>query len=218
MPKVKIPRKSTNIDMTAMCDVAFLLLSFFILATKTKPPEAVQINNPSSVSTKVAKEDAIVVSLTKEGKVYILLGDKKHKEAIIDKLNTNKGLGLNDQELKKLNRQDYVGLPLNKIKGWLDAGADLPASQMEGIPTQDSTNNELVDWIRAVTDAYAGENMDNLNLLVKGDNLAKYPAFKNVKLAFKKNDIYKFKIITNPEGIPADSELGMNPDKPGGAK
>ncbi|MFM7710399.1 MAG: biopolymer transporter ExbD, partial [Ferruginibacter sp.] len=34
MPKIKIPRKSTNIDMTAMCDVAFLLLSFFILATK----------------------------------------------------------------------------------------------------------------------------------------------------------------------------------------
>ena len=31
MPKVKLPRKSTIVDMTAMCDVAFLLLSFFIL-------------------------------------------------------------------------------------------------------------------------------------------------------------------------------------------
>ena len=38
--KVKIPRKSTNVDMTAMCDVAFLLLTFFILATKQKPPES----------------------------------------------------------------------------------------------------------------------------------------------------------------------------------
>ena len=37
MARAKIPRKSTNIDMTAMCDVAFLLLSFFILATKFKP-------------------------------------------------------------------------------------------------------------------------------------------------------------------------------------
>ncbi|MEY4291989.1 MAG: hypothetical protein RIQ61_366, partial [Bacteroidota bacterium] len=33
MPKVKIPRKSTVVDMTAMCDVAFLLLTFFMLAT-----------------------------------------------------------------------------------------------------------------------------------------------------------------------------------------
>ena len=199
--------------MTAMCDVAFLLLSFFILATKTKPPEAVQINNPSSVSTKIAKEEAIVVSLTKEGKVYLLLGDKKHKDEIIDKINSNKGLGLTDQELKKLKRQDYVGMPLNKIKGWMAMTEELPASRMDGIPTQDSTNNELVDWIRAVTDAFAGEDINNLNLLVKGDNLAKYPAFKNIKTAFKKNDLYKFKIITNPEGIPADSELAKNAPK-----
>ena len=218
MPKVKIPRKSTNIDMTAMCDVAFLLLSFFILATKTKPPEAVQINNPSSVSTRIAKEDAIVVSLTKEGKVFLMLGDKKHKDAIIDKINSNKGLGLTDAEIKKLKRQDFVGMPLNKVKSWLDLSEDLPASKMDGIPTQDSTNNELVDWIRAVTDAYAGEDINNLNLLVKGDNLAKYPAFKSIKMAFKKNDLYKFKIITNPEGVPADSELARNPPKPEGAK
>ncbi len=29
MPKVKIPRKSTTIDMTAMTDVAFLLVNIF---------------------------------------------------------------------------------------------------------------------------------------------------------------------------------------------
>ena len=74
MGRAKIPRKSTNIDMTAMCDVAFLLLSFFILATKTKPPEAVAVVPPNSVSTKVAKEEAILVTLTKEGKVFLLLG------------------------------------------------------------------------------------------------------------------------------------------------
>ena len=33
MPKVKIPRKSTAVDMTAMCDVAFLLLTFFMLTS-----------------------------------------------------------------------------------------------------------------------------------------------------------------------------------------
>jgi hypothetical protein len=47
MPKLKIPRKSTTIDMTAMCDVAFLLLSFFILATKQKPPEVLTVSPPS---------------------------------------------------------------------------------------------------------------------------------------------------------------------------
>ncbi len=46
MGRAKIPRKSTTIDMTAMCDVAFLLLSFFILATKFKPPEALSGDDP----------------------------------------------------------------------------------------------------------------------------------------------------------------------------
>ncbi len=218
MPKVKIPRKSTNIDMTAMCDVAFLLLSFFILATKTKPPEAVQINNPSSVSTKIAKEDAIVVTLTKEGKVYLLLNDKKHKEAICDDINKIKALGLTPQELARLKREDYIGMPLNKIKSMLDLSDPIPAARMDGIPCGDSTNNELTDWIRAVSDAFAGEDISRLNLLVKGDNLAKYPAYKNIKAAFKKNDIFKFKIITNPEGVPADSELAKNPPKAEGTK
>jgi len=211
MPKVKIPRKSTNIDMTAMCDVAFLLLSFFILATKTKPPEAVHVNNPSSVSTKIAKEEAILVTLTQDGKVYLMLGDLRHKNAIIDAINTNRALGLNGTEIAALRKMDFIGLPLNKLKSALDLSEPIPASKMEGIPIGDSTNNELTDWIRAVSDAYRGEPADNLNLLVKGDNLAKYPFFKGIKDAFKKNDIFKFKIVTNSEAVPPGSELALHP-------
>mgnify|MGYP001342077975 CR=1 FL=1 len=79
MPKVKIPRKSTIIDMTAMCDVAFLLLSFFILATKQKPPEVLAVKTPTSVSSKAAPDKSILVTLTKEGKVFLMLGDDTKK-------------------------------------------------------------------------------------------------------------------------------------------
>ena len=217
MPKVKIPRKSTNIDMTAMCDVAFLLLSFFILATKTKPPEAVPVITPTSVSTKVVKDEAIVVTLGKDGKVFLMLSDRKHKNAIIDDINAAKSLGLNAAEITKLRKLDFIGMPFSKLKSFLQLQDDIPASKMDGIPS-DSTNNELADWISSVKNAYKGESIENLNLLVKGDNLAKYPSFKNIKTAFKKNDIFKFKIVTNPEGIPGDSELAKNPPKAEGVK
>ena len=115
MPKVKIPRKSTNIDMTAMCDVAFLLLSFFILATKTKPPEAIPVTTPTSVSTKVVKDEAIVVTLGKDGKVFLMLSDRKHKNAIIDDINTTKSLGLTAAEISKLKKQEFIGMPFNKL-------------------------------------------------------------------------------------------------------
>jgi biopolymer transport protein ExbD len=79
---------------------------------------------------------------------------------------------------------------------------------MAGIPV-DSTNNELVDWMRSVTNVYAGGDQTKLQemLLIKGDNDALYPIFKNVKEAFKKNEIYKFRIVTNSESVPVGSEL-----------
>jgi biopolymer transport protein ExbD len=210
MPRAKIPRKSTNVDMTAMCDVAFLLLSFFILATKQKPPEVVQINTPSSVSTKVAKTDAVLITLTKDGKTYLSIGDNAHKKDVIEGINRIKALNLTPEELAKLEKQDFIGEPLNKLKGSLDLATPIPPADMEGIPT-DSTNNELVSWIAAVSDAYSGEDISKLNLLVKGDNAAFYSSFKNIKDAFAKNEIYKFKVVTNAEGVPAGSELALHP-------
>jgi hypothetical protein len=43
--------------------------------------------------------------------------------------------------------------------------------------------------------------------MVKGDNDAKFPSFKGVIDAFKKNEIFKFSMITDPEGVPPGTEL-----------
>ena len=208
MPKVKIPRKSTNVDMTAMCDVAFLLLTFFILATKQKPPEVLAVSPPSSVSSTAAPDKSILITMTADGKVFLTLGDDTKKGAIIDDINSRKGLGLSASELNKLKKSEFIGMPLGRLKSTLASNEDIPPARMQGIPV-DSSNNELVDWIRSVTNAYSGGNQRDLEkmLLVKGDNSAKYPVFKQVKQAFKKNQIFKFRIVTNSEDIPAGSEL-----------
>ncbi len=208
MPKVKIPRKSTIVDMTAMCDVAFLLLTFFILATKQKPPEVLSVKTPTSVSSKAAPDKSILVTLTKEGKVFLMLGDDTKKSAIIDDINKTRNLQLSPQELARLKHTEFIGLPFNKLKSALDAPKDIPANLMDGIPT-DSTNNELTYWMRSVTNVYAGGDQKELEkmLLVKGDGEALYPIFKNVKKAFKDNEIFKFRIVTEGEPVPAGSEL-----------
>lgn len=220
MGRAKIPRKSTSIDMTAMCDVAFLLLSFFILATKQKPPEAVSVISPTSVSSKAAPEKSFLITLTKEGKCFLIIGEETKKRDILKDVNETKGLGLTDAELSKLNKLSFIGVPFNQIKGLLSLNGDMPADKMAGIPIVDSTNNELVDWIRSITNVYAkaGSTQKELEekVVIKGDNLAKYPAFKNIKYALKKNDILKFKIATNSETVPRDSELYIQEHTPGG--
>lgn len=211
MGRAKIPRKSTNIDMTAMCDVAFLLLSFFILATKQKPPEAVAVQTPSSTQSTAAKDpsEAILITLNAEGKCYLMLGEKTKRLEIIQDLNTTRSLGLSQAEMVKLSKMQVIGMPLGMIKGVLGLSQAVPAEKLEGIPIKDTANNEMMDWMRSVSNAYKGTNQRELedNILLKGDMEALYPQFKNIKTALKKNDIYKFRIVTNGEAAPLGSEL-----------
>jgi biopolymer transport protein ExbD len=209
MPKVKLPRKSTAIDMTAMCDVAFLLLSFFILTTKFKPSEALTVVTPNSVSSKAAPEnDVVLITIDKEGRVYLSVSDKNtaQKRAIISAISTAKGLNLTDaQKAAFAHASSYVGVPFSKLPAMLSTPVeDLKNVKMEGIPVTDSTNNQLLDWMNAAKQAFEGKKME---LLVKGDNASKYPSFQGVINAFKKNDLMKFQMVTNPEAVPVGSEL-----------
>ena len=203
MGRAKLPRKSTSIDMTAMCDVAFLLLSFFILTTKFKPSEAIAVETPSSVSSKVApNKDFVLVTIDKDGKVFLTIDDKQKREAVANSLNATKNLGIDVAAFKSAS---FVGAPLSGLKTFLSLSEEnRKGDQLPGIPCKDSTDNELIIWMQVVNEAYAGSKMD---LLLKGDNVAKYPAFKNVLTAFKRNNIQKFQMVTNPENAPAGSEL-----------
>jgi len=203
MGRAKLPRKSTTIDMTAMCDVAFLLLSFFILTTKFKPAEAIAVTTPSSVSSKVApNKDFVLVTIDKDGKVFLTIDDKEKRTQIINSINTSKGLGV---DVAKFKAAGFIGAPFSTLNAFLSIPEEnRKGNALPGIPCKDTTNNEMIDWMRAVTEAYAGTKMD---LLLKGDNLAKYPSFKGVLTAFKRNDIQKFQMVTNPENAPAGSEL-----------
>ena len=80
MPRVKIPKHTTENDMTPFVDVAFLILTFFIMATKFKPPEAVEITPPSSVSSKeLMQKDGLLVSMDKDGRVFFTLPLQQNK-------------------------------------------------------------------------------------------------------------------------------------------
>ncbi len=210
MGRAKLPRKSTNIDMTAMCDVAFLLLSFFILATKFKPPEALKVDTPNSVSTKIApSKDLLQITIDKDGKVYVSVSDANtsEKASIIDDLNTAKNLGLTPAEKANWtkNPSAYVGVPFSQLKAYLATPPEnVKDVKQAGIPAVDSTNNEMVDWIRAAATAFEGKKM---NILLKGDDASKYPSFGGVIWALKKNEQLKFQIVTNATQVPPGTEL-----------
>jgi len=215
MPKVKVARKSTSIDMTAMCDVAFLLLSFFNLTTKFKPLEVLKVTTPNSVSHNIAPEnDVVLITMDKDGKIFLSVSDKNtsEKRTMIDNINTSKGLNLTDAQKKAFVRANsFVGVPFSQLGGFLNTPPDdIKKLKMDGIPVTDTLNNQLTEWLTAAKGAFEGRKMQ---ILVKGDNNAKYPSFQGILNALKKNDLLKFQMVTNPEGVPAGSELSKLPKK-----
>lgn len=206
MPSVKIPRKSTATDMTPFVDVAFLILAFFMLATKFKPPELVEITTPKSVSSdKLKEQDALQIQMDKTGRVFFTVtvknsSDNGIKLDLIKNINNARKLGLTDAEMQNFVRTPIIGMPFSKVKAVLDQ----PSIQQEGIPVLDTLNNELTTWVTAAITAFQGHK---LNYMIKGDNNAKYPAFKGVIDALRKNDQNKYQLITDPEGVPAGTDL-----------
>jgi biopolymer transport protein ExbD len=210
MSRPKIARKSTIVDMTAMCDVAFLILSFFILTTKPKPSEAVPIQTPKSVAPKfVPDKDVVMISLNNENHVYLSVSDdaadKEKKKAMLEDVNKANNLGLTPDEIAALTRQPFIGTPLAQLKQQAHFTNDqITAKNLPGIPAQDTTNNQMIEWIRAAATAYQGGHM---YLILKGDNVAKYPVFKNILTAFKKNEQFKFQMVTNQVNVPQGTDL-----------
>lgn len=204
MARAKVKRGSTHVDMTAMCDVAFLLLSFFILTGQFKPAEAVEINPPNSVSNKHAEQkDAFTISIDKDNRVFVGLTDDI-KGDVWDELVKEKNLTVTPEDKKNFMASDFIGVPLSQLLQFIKIPADEKKNvKMPGIPI-DSTNNELQAWISAAATAGAGKK---LNFLIKGDNNSKYPAFGSVIDAFKKNDIYKYNLVTNAEEAPPGTAL-----------
>jgi biopolymer transport protein ExbD len=210
MPRAKISRKSTVVDMTAMCDVAFLLLSFFILVARPKPPGALNVITPTSVSSITNPEkNVVLITMDRDAKVYFSVSEANvaEKKAIITAIDAAKSLHLTDAEMKNFyaNPTAYIGVPFGYLKPLLDKDAEqLKTLNMQGIPCKDSTDNELIEWVRAAVDAFRGTHM---NLMVKGDQAAKYPAFQGVMIAFKKNEQFKFQLVTDPVQPPPGTDL-----------
>ena len=83
--KIRAKKASTHIDMTPMVDLAFLLLTFFMLTTTFSKPKTMEINMPvkdkPENDTKIKDSLAITILLTENNRVvwYVGVGDDPTK-------------------------------------------------------------------------------------------------------------------------------------------
>ncbi len=216
MGHAKIQKKSTDTDMTPFVDIAFLILSFFIMATKFKPPEPVEIKTPGSVlSQKLPDNNSVLISIDSSDKVYFSVLSEKDKtkfDDIINGINTSQNLGLTPAEISNFRKTVMVGVPFGGLKQLLATDAKEQGKlKQPGIPVLDSATNQLVWWIQEAKKAFAGQK---LNYLIKGDGNSKYPAFEAVIASLKRNEEYKYNLVTALDDVPSGSALDKSLKNP----
>ena len=198
MPKVKIPRKSTSIDMTAMCDVAFLLLTFFMLTTKFKPDEPVIVDTPSSISEiKLPDTDILQVTIDHESKVYFGIDGKFTRLALLDKIAERRKMTFTEEEKQSFSKLSSFGVPIANLKEFLHLKPEARNGvKQSGIPC-DSLNNELGDWI-----LFARLSNPKFRIAIKGDRESSFPVVKQVINTLQEKKVNKFNFITSLENAP----------------
>ena len=211
MPKHKPKRSTPTVDMTAMCDVSFLLLTFFILTAKMKPTETVVVETPSSISeTKLPDANTLTLLVSKEGKVFINPTGQHTRKYLIDQVNTDFKMGLSEELRIAFANTGSFGIPRNQLKSWLELSpADRSKVDAPGIPIDslDVNNSELANWIHMSRLAQFQMKKDGVVdqeyvIVIKADQDTPYPAIQNVINTLTDVNVNKFNLITNMEADP----------------
>ena len=202
---VKTQKKATSIDMTAMCDVAFLLLTFFILTATAKIPEALPVDTPqSTVQTKLPETDLATLTIGK-GKVFFDLKGKDVRKRTLELMGQKYGIEFTDDEKEKFGLMEGIGVPILNLKQLIGMKtAERSKAGQPGIPT-DSLNNQLKEWIynaRIANNEYNNSinSKKELQFAIKGDANEKYPAIKKVMDILQDQDINDFSLVTGLRG------------------
>ena len=197
MARIKVPRKSTALDMTAMCDVAFLLLTFFILTAKLRTEDPLHIDTPfSSVPQVVPDENVATISVGK-GKIFFGIEGTDIRKALLEEMGKQYNTHFTPEEEQRFSLIPTFGVPMSQLHQFiaLDEKQRKDVNQ-SGIQTDTSANNELSSWIyqaRLVT-----KNLKNqeLRIAIKGDARDMYPEYKRVVDVLQRQGENKFVLIT----------------------
>lgn len=203
MPKVKIPRKSTVQDMAPMCDMAFLLLNFFIMTSNFTQKEPAIIDTPSSISEiKIPETNVMKILVDDKGKVFWGIDKQSDRVEVLTKMGEIYRINFSEEEKKRFSVIGSFGVPMSAMKTFLAMTPEQRDSKEAalGIPC-DSLDNQLKDW---VTVARSVNN--DLRIAIKGDKKTTYPSIKKVMGTLQDAKENRFNLIT---GLEAEQDLNI---------
>ena len=211
MPKIKVPRSSPALDMTPMVDLAFLLVTFFMLTTQFRASEPVIVDQPSSTSSVILPENVMLVTIDTAGRAFYNLSGREARMYQLAQMGEKYKIQFTEEEKMRFGIMTSFGVPIENLKDYIKmSDGERSKYQSPGIPL-DSLNNQLRDWVltgrvaakkRAQELRDAGERFEDLRFAIKADGDADYIKVRKVMKVFEDQQVYRFNLITNMEAEP----------------
>ena len=149
--KVRAKKASTHIDMTPMVDLAFLLLTFFMLTTTFSKPKTVEINMPLKDGEPTKVNNAITVLLSDKDRVFWYFGEFKPGEI-------------------QLNKTDFSDKGIRKVLLDKNSAAHAEVKRLE----DELAKRQIADSTFKRLAVEAKSQKSALMVLIKTDDKAKY--------------------------------------------
>lgn len=215
MAKVKMSKKSTRIDMAAMCDIAFLLLTFFIMTSTARLPEPVEVNTPASTVQIKLPDTNIATILVADEKTFFGAVGQEVRKRMLENMGRRYEIEFSDEEKQRFSLIESFGVDIRALRSFiaLDSGDRMKPGTQNGIP-YDSIDNQLSEWIQSAREANASiiadriangedvpaEEKRDINIAIKGDADEEYPTIKKVIDILQKRKKNNFFLVTGLRG------------------
>ncbi|MEJ7779355.1 MAG: biopolymer transporter ExbD [Daejeonella sp.] len=201
MPRIKVARKSTAIDMTAMCDVAFLLLTFFILTATARQPEPLPVDTPAS-TVKFKLPDTDIATLTiGQDKVFFGVPGQPIRVRTLELMGEKYNMQFSEEEKLRFSLIESFGVPVGNLKQIIMLKGDDRNKEglQPGIPVDSVGANpsELHNWIYSARVATKELHNVEMRVSIKGDSKEEYPSVKKVIGILQSQGVNKFSLITS---------------------
>src|SRR5580704_1347764 len=137
MPKIKLPRNSPSIDMTPMVDLAFLLVTFFMLTTKFRPEEPVKVVIPFSVSDTKIPENVTTISIDSAGRVFFDMEGKDVRPKVLNAVMEKYKIPITTLDMSRFAVMGTFGVPVTELRQYIesdDAMRKIISNASAGIP------------------------------------------------------------------------------------
>ncbi len=150
MPKIKVPKSAPGLDMTPMVDLAFLLVTFFMLTAKFRNMEPIEADPPSATSFTQLPENVLLITIDTAGRAYYDISGRGVRTKLVERMMARyPGVKLNETQIENFSKMGTFGQPFELLGKYIDGDEEMKSVMDEagkGIPL-DSLNNQLGDWI-----------------------------------------------------------------------